>query len=90
MVKVLDFGLAKSLEASRSAATATTAMGSPLFMAPEQSSVGAPIRAATDVWALGLIAFFALTFVVALPAILILVRRRALVESLDGGTGQAA
>ncbi|MCB9597978.1 MAG: protein kinase [Sandaracinaceae bacterium] len=61
MVKVLDFGIAKTLESNRTAATATSAMGSPLFMAPEQATPGAPIRPETDVWALGLIAFHALT-----------------------------
>ena len=39
----------------------TSAIGTPLFMAPEQGTPGAPLRAATDVWALGLIAFYALT-----------------------------
>ncbi len=61
MVKVLDFGIAKSLESSKTAATATAAMGSPLFMAPEQATPGAAIRPQTDVWALGLIAFHAIT-----------------------------
>ncbi|MBX3270328.1 MAG: AgmX/PglI C-terminal domain-containing protein [Sandaracinaceae bacterium] len=61
MVKVLDFGIAKTLEASRTAATSTGALGSPLCMAPEQASPGAPIRAETDVWALGLVVFFAAT-----------------------------
>ncbi len=60
-VKVLDFGIAMRLEASRTAATSTSAIGSPLYMAPEQATPGAPLRPATDVWALGLIAFRALT-----------------------------
>ncbi|MEZ4337913.1 MAG: protein kinase [Sandaracinaceae bacterium] len=60
-VKVLDFGIAKTLESSRTAATATAAMGSPLFMAPEQATPGAAIRPQTDVWALGLIGLYALT-----------------------------
>ncbi|MFK7987991.1 MAG: serine/threonine-protein kinase [Sandaracinaceae bacterium] len=61
MVKVLDFGIAKTLDQSRSAITATSAVGSPLFMAPEQATPGSHLRAATDVWSIGLIAFRALT-----------------------------
>jgi len=58
MVKVLDFGIARlSAEAgSRS----TAAMGSPLWMAPEQTERAA-IGPCTDVWALGLIAYYLLT-----------------------------
>ncbi len=54
LVKVLDFGLAKIVDrASRN----TAAMGTPLWMAPEQTEIDAPISCAADVWALGLIAF---------------------------------
>ena len=59
-VKILDFGIAKVVGETRTAAMATSALGSPLWMAPEQAEQGA-IRPATDVWALGLIAFYALT-----------------------------
>jgi tRNA A-37 threonylcarbamoyl transferase component Bud32 len=61
MVKILDFGIAKTMQESRTAVTSTSAIGTPLFMAPEQGTPGSPLRAATDVWALGLIAFYALT-----------------------------
>lgn len=54
MVKVLDFGLATVVEAST---RNTTALGSPLWMAPEQTQTNEPISLATDVWAIGLIAF---------------------------------
>jgi serine/threonine protein kinase len=57
-VKVLDFGIARSLRADQSAAVMTTAMGSPLWMAPEQAQRGALIRPSADVWALGLLAFW--------------------------------
>lgn len=57
LIKVLDFGIAKSLVGS---ASATGAMGTVLWMAPEQASAGS-IGCAADVWALGLIAFYALT-----------------------------
>ncbi|MBK8937991.1 MAG: serine/threonine protein kinase [Polyangiaceae bacterium] len=54
-VKVLDFGIAKlTAEATTSA---TQSVGTPLWMAPEQTSLGVPITPATDVWALGLIAY---------------------------------
>jgi serine/threonine protein kinase len=54
LVKVLDFGLAKVVDrASRN----TAANGTPLWMAPEQTEIDAPISCAADVWALGLIAF---------------------------------
>jgi serine/threonine-protein kinase len=59
--KVLDFGIAAFVAQGRTAATGTRAMGTPLWMAPEQYEVRGKIRPATDVWSLGLIAFFALT-----------------------------
>jgi serine/threonine-protein kinase len=58
-VKVLDFGIAK-LVAEVGARGTTAAMGSPLWMAPEQTEPGS-ITPAADVWSLGLIAFYALT-----------------------------
>ena len=59
MVKLLDFGIAKVLEAARGSNTG--AIGSPLWMAPEQTERHAEISAVTDVWALGLVAFWMLT-----------------------------
>ncbi len=58
LVKILDFGLAKVL--SVSATLSTEIKGTPLYMAPEQFCQ-APVTPATDIWALGLIAFFFLT-----------------------------
>jgi serine/threonine protein kinase len=58
VVKVLDFGIAKIAE--EAATNHTAAMGSPLWMAPEQSERGA-VTPAADVWAIGLLAFFLLT-----------------------------
>lgn len=60
MVKILDFGIAKIVEGSRSGATQTETVGSPMWMAPEQLDARRP-SPRTDVWALGLIAFWALT-----------------------------
>jgi serine/threonine-protein kinase len=58
-VKVLDFGISKvALEDGESDTTA--AVGSPLWMAPEQARKGR-LSAATDVWPLGLLAFRLLT-----------------------------
>ncbi len=58
MVKVLDFGIAKIV--AEASTKQTAAMGSPIWMAPEQADQS-PITPGTDVWALGLIAFYLLT-----------------------------
>jgi serine/threonine protein kinase len=55
-VKVLDFGIAKLVDSSISRAAPTLSVGSPLWMAPEQTEPG-EVRPAADVWALGLLAF---------------------------------
>jgi serine/threonine protein kinase len=60
VVKVLDFGIALALP-SGGAGVVTSAVGSPFWMAPEQAKPGATLTPATDVWALGLIAFQFLT-----------------------------
>ena len=58
LLKILDFGLAKVL--SGSATLSNEVRGTPLYMAPEQL-LQAPVTPATDIWAIGLIAFFLLT-----------------------------
>ncbi len=58
-LKVLDFGVA-ALVADAQGAKTTQGIGSPMWMAPEQTNVGR-VTTATDVWALGLIAFYLLT-----------------------------
>jgi serine/threonine protein kinase len=58
LVKVLDFGIAKLV--AEAAAFTTGDIGSSLWMAPEQAR-GTAITPATDVWALGLVAFRMLT-----------------------------
>jgi eukaryotic-like serine/threonine-protein kinase len=58
-IKVLDFGIAKMASRHGAGAT-TTSMGTPLWMAPEQTESG-HVGPQTDVWALGLIAFSLLT-----------------------------
>jgi serine/threonine protein kinase len=58
--KILDFGIAK-LVADGMQKTGTQPLGSPLYMAPEQTDRKGRICPGTDVWALGLIAFSLLT-----------------------------
>ncbi|MBL8684285.1 MAG: serine/threonine protein kinase [Myxococcales bacterium] len=60
VVKLLDFGIATALEEFETSATVTSVIGSPLWMAPEQVR-RERIKPATDVWALGLLMFWALT-----------------------------
>jgi serine/threonine-protein kinase len=55
--KILDFGIAKVLSP---AASRTGAIGTPLWMAPEQMDETGRITATADVWALGLVAFYML------------------------------
>jgi formylglycine-generating enzyme required for sulfatase activity/tRNA A-37 threonylcarbamoyl transferase component Bud32 len=57
--KILDFGIAKLVADSQK--TSTQPLGSPLFMSPEQTDAKGRISPASDVWALGLIAFKLLT-----------------------------
>lgn len=58
VVKVLDFGIAKIL--AESVTLQGSQLGTPSWMAPEQT-LGDTITPATDVWALGLLAFYMLT-----------------------------
>jgi serine/threonine protein kinase len=60
-LKILDFGIAKLTQESRATASATAAIGSPMWMSPEQTEQTAQLRPATDVWAIGLITFYMLT-----------------------------
>jgi hypothetical protein len=59
MIKVLDFGIAKVVADAKTGATA--AVGSPMWMAPEQTASGGVVCPQTDVWALGLVVFYLLT-----------------------------
>jgi len=60
-VKVLDFGLAKLVEGALATSGQSALIGTPLYMAPEQTEVSRPATSAIDVWALGLIVYRALT-----------------------------
>ena len=56
--KVLDFGFARSLSAQIRETSSAIVVGTPLYMAPEQSKgASAPICPATDVFALGAILY---------------------------------
>lgn len=63
-IKILDFGVAKMLSDSATNARATQSLGTPLYMAPEQFNAGSGVSPATDIYALGLIAY---TLLVGLP-----------------------
>ncbi|MBK9262636.1 MAG: protein kinase [Polyangiaceae bacterium] len=58
-VKLLDFGIAKLTAEART--MATSAVGTPLWMAPEQTDPRAKIAPTADVWPLGLLVFTMLT-----------------------------
>ncbi len=60
-VKVLDFGIAHVLPALKASVEVVMPHGSPGWLAPEQMNPAGHVTLATDVWALGLIAFYALT-----------------------------
>lgn len=59
-VKVLDFGIAKLSADYDAHKSGTQAMGTPLWMSPEQHRKG-QITAAADIWSLGLITFSVFT-----------------------------
>jgi len=60
LIKVLDFGIAKSMdpeiEKDLTSTSTRVLMGSPPYMAPEQVNQG-PIDARTDVWAVGVVLY---------------------------------
>jgi eukaryotic-like serine/threonine-protein kinase len=59
IAKVLDFGIAKKLEAISQAGFVTRTgamMGTPYYMSPEQASGKRSVDQRTDIWALGVIA----------------------------------
>jgi hypothetical protein len=60
LVKVLDFGIAKLVQEGRAVASATSTVGTPLWIAPEQLNRGS-LSVQTDVWSLGLLVFWSLT-----------------------------
>jgi serine/threonine-protein kinase len=58
VVKVLDFGVAKSLASHDGPATLTgTVLGSPAYMSPEQVRMVKDLDHRTDIWSLGIVLF---------------------------------
>lgn len=61
-IKVVDFGISKSMGTEAGNITSTSAvLGSPAYMAPEQLRSSKHVDARADVWSLGVIAFEMLT-----------------------------
>ena len=60
LIKVLDFGIAKALQEIQTKQQTKGALGTPGWLAPEQTSSDR-VGPQTDVWAIGLIAYFVLT-----------------------------
>ncbi|MBK6697366.1 MAG: serine/threonine protein kinase [Myxococcales bacterium] len=68
IVKVLDFGISKSLDPTTGALTSTSSiLGSPHYMSPEQLSSSKRVDQRTDIWALGTILYQLLTARLAYP-----------------------
>jgi serine/threonine protein kinase/CHASE1-domain containing sensor protein len=64
VVKVVDFGLAKALEATASEPNITRGdaiTGTPLYLAPEAITMPSTVDARADIYALGAVAYFLLT-----------------------------
>lgn len=66
LVKVVDFGISKLLEAADRSVNLTLTstgmvLGSPLYMSPEQIRASREITARTDIWSLGVILYELLT-----------------------------
>ncbi|MFO0614211.1 MAG: serine/threonine-protein kinase [Polyangiaceae bacterium] len=59
LLKVLDFGIAKVM--AEALTTGTAGMGTPLWMAPEQTEISSHVGPETDLWALGLLVYWMLT-----------------------------
>jgi serine/threonine-protein kinase len=58
LIKLMDFGISKVVEADRGALTPTPdSPGTPRYMSPEQLLSARNVDSRTDVWALGVIAF---------------------------------
>lgn len=60
-IKLLDFGVAKVLAEGKTSGLTQDAQGTPVYMAPEQFAEQIRISPATDIYALGMLAFTLLT-----------------------------
>ena len=62
LVKVLDFGISKTLDTTAASLTQTDSMvGSPAYMSPEQMRSSKNVDERSDIWSLGVILFELLT-----------------------------
>ncbi len=62
MVKLMDFGISKFTEGSEAGKTGMgVLMGTPEYMSPEQTEGAAQVNHATDIWAMGVILYWALS-----------------------------
>lgn len=57
IVKVLDFGVAKVMPLEATSEGATQTVGTPIYMAPEQFRADGRVSPATDIYALGMLAY---------------------------------
>jgi serine/threonine protein kinase len=57
LVKVLDFGVAKVMPMEAGGEGHTQTVGTPIYMAPEQFRAGGRVSPATDIYALGMLAY---------------------------------
>ncbi len=60
-LKVVDFGISKTMGTSGSITSTAAVLGSPAYMAPEQLRSSKRVDARADIWSLGVIAFELLT-----------------------------
>ena len=61
VIKVVDFGISKSMEGASGITQTSAVLGSPAYMAPEQLRSSKHVDARVDVWSLGVIAYELLT-----------------------------
>ena len=66
-VKVLDFGIAKEVTATRRLTEAGIALGTPEFMSPEQTIASRMVDHRSDLWSLGVVAYRCLTGALPFP-----------------------
>jgi len=60
-IKVLDFGISKILGAELALTRAAVAVGSPLYMSPEQMVSSKDVDSRTDLWSLGVVLYELMT-----------------------------